>query len=86
KITADEVFGIIPYVVPEVLQIQKYTTASDIYSFGMIMWEIWEIWNGKRPFNNRSHDIALIFDVCGGIRPDIPVDMPKHYRELMIRC
>ncbi|UZO18077.1 uncharacterized protein OCT59_009398 [Rhizophagus irregularis] len=29
----NEVYGIIPYVAPEVLQGQKYTKASDIYSF-----------------------------------------------------
>ncbi|CAG8726107.1 12806_t:CDS:1, partial [Ambispora leptoticha] len=40
EIMDDEVFGIIPYVAPEVLQTKKYITASDIYSFRMIMWEI----------------------------------------------
>ena len=29
-------FGIISYMAPEILQGKKYTTASDIYSFGMI--------------------------------------------------
>ncbi|RIB23380.1 kinase-like domain-containing protein [Gigaspora rosea] len=37
---ADSVFGILPYIAPEVLEKTSYTTASDIYSFGMIMWEI----------------------------------------------
>ncbi|CAI2189871.1 2996_t:CDS:2, partial [Funneliformis geosporum] len=43
----NETYGIIPYMAPEVLQGQKYTTASDIYSFGMIMWEYM---TGRRPF------------------------------------
>ncbi|RIB02359.1 kinase-like domain-containing protein [Gigaspora rosea] len=34
------VFGILPYIAPEVLDGEQYTTASDIYSFGIIMWEI----------------------------------------------
>ncbi|CAI2198059.1 19081_t:CDS:1, partial [Funneliformis geosporum] len=29
----NDTYGIIPYMAPEVLQGQKYTTASDIYSF-----------------------------------------------------
>src|ERR1051325_8858676 len=36
----NEICGIIPYVAPEIFQGQKYTKASDMYSFGMIMWEL----------------------------------------------
>ncbi len=36
----DEIYGIIPYVAPEVFQGKEYTKYSDIYSFGMIMWEL----------------------------------------------
>jgi serine/threonine protein kinase len=32
-----ENYGIIPYMAPEIFQRQKYTEASDTYSFGMIM-------------------------------------------------
>ncbi|RGB37527.1 kinase-like domain-containing protein, partial [Rhizophagus diaphanus] len=43
----NENYGIIPYMAPEIFQGQKYTKASDIYSFGMIMWEFM---TGRRPF------------------------------------
>lgn len=36
----DKVFGIVPYIAPEVLQGQPYTTASDIYSFGIVAYEL----------------------------------------------
>ncbi|CAB4421446.1 unnamed protein product [Rhizophagus irregularis] len=36
---SNENYGIIPYMAPEIFQGQKYTEASDIYSYGMIMWE-----------------------------------------------
>ena len=36
----NENYGIIPYMAPEIFQGQKYTKASDIYSFSMIMYEI----------------------------------------------
>ena len=34
----NDVYGIIPYMAPEVLRSKPYTPASDIYSFAMIMW------------------------------------------------
>ena len=42
-----EIYGIISYMAPEILQGKEYTTASDIYSYGMIMWELM---TGRMPF------------------------------------
>ena len=35
-----EIYGVMPYVAPEVLSGKPYTQAADIYSFGMIMYFI----------------------------------------------
>ena len=53
KDDANKIFGVIPYLAPEVLSKKSYTKESDIYSFGIIMWEHT---TGKKPFHNRSHD------------------------------
>ncbi|RGB22778.1 kinase-like domain-containing protein [Rhizophagus diaphanus] len=35
----NEIYGVLPYMAPEILRNKPYTPASDIYSFSMIMWE-----------------------------------------------
>ncbi|RGB33296.1 kinase-like domain-containing protein [Rhizophagus diaphanus] len=35
-----DIYGVIPFMAPEVLRSKSYTPASDIYSFSMIMWDL----------------------------------------------
>src|SRR6185295_6119992 len=72
-----------PYLAPEVLSKKPYTEKSDIYSFGMIMWEHT---TGKKPFHDRPHNHLLISDILNGERPQIANDTPEFYAELMKRC
>ena len=37
----DRIYGVLPYIAPEVLNGEPYTKASDIYTFGVVM-TIWE--------------------------------------------
>ena len=37
SIICKTVYGVLPYVAPEVLRGKKYTQASDVYSFGIII-------------------------------------------------
>src|SRR5947208_15315605 len=43
------IYGNLPYIAPEVISGKEYTFASDIYSVGMLMWEIS---SGQPPFSN----------------------------------
>jgi serine/threonine protein kinase len=49
-----DIYGVIPFMAPEVLRGKPYTPASDIYSFSMIMWEFT---SGVPPFNDKAHDL-----------------------------
>ncbi|GET66104.1 kinase-like domain-containing protein [Rhizophagus irregularis DAOM 181602=DAOM 197198] len=80
----ESVYGIIPYMAPEILQRKKYTICSDIYSFGMIMWELM---TGKLPFEDQTIDVGLMSKICyDGLLPPITANAPKGYIELMQEC
>ncbi|CAB5303937.1 unnamed protein product [Rhizophagus irregularis] len=78
-----DIYGVIPFMAPEVLRGKSYTPASDIYSFSMIMWEFT---SGVPPFNNRAHDIQLSLSICKGERPEIIENTPQCYIDLMKMC
>src|SRR6266496_2180829 len=50
----DKVYGVMPYIAPEVINGEAYTSSSDIYSFGVVMAELS---SGKLPFYNKKHDL-----------------------------
>jgi serine/threonine protein kinase len=80
---SNEIYGVIPYMAPEVLRGKPYTKAADIYSFGIIMWEFT---SGIPAFNDRSHDFDLSLDICKGLRPKIVESTLPVYARLMKRC
>src|SRR5205823_1201624 len=79
----NDVYGVIPYMAPEVLRGKPYTPASDIYSFAMIMWELT---SGVPPFNDRAHDFHLSLSICKGERPEIIENTPQCYVDLVKKC
>ena len=79
----DSIYGVVPFMAPEVLRGKPYIPASDIYSFSMIMWEFT---SGITPFNNRAHDFQLSLSICKGERPEIIEKTPQCYTDLMKKC
>ncbi|RGB38511.1 kinase-like domain-containing protein [Rhizophagus diaphanus] len=78
------IYGVIPYVAPEVLKGELYTQAADVYSFGMIMYFVA---TGKQPFADCAHDEFLVLNICNGNRPEVNIqEAPKCYIDLMKQC
>ncbi|RIA88665.1 kinase-like domain-containing protein [Glomus cerebriforme] len=78
------IYGIMPYVAPEVLRGKPYTQAADIYSFGMIMYFAA---TGRQPFDRYAHDQDLVLSICKGASPKIyEQEAPKCYVDLMKKC
>ncbi|CAB5181201.1 unnamed protein product [Rhizophagus irregularis] len=79
----NEIYGVIPYIAPEVFKSAAFSKESDIYSLGMIMWELT---TGCKPFTYVEHDHGLIFKILDGERPKITEDTPECYADLMKKC
>src|SRR5436305_976455 len=78
--SSGKIYGIIPYIAPEILQGGKNTKESDVYSIGMLMWEIFA---GRPPFDDKAHGPGLILKICEGLRPQILPNMPDDYSQMM---
>ncbi|GBB97029.1 hypothetical protein RclHR1_00290027 [Rhizophagus clarus] len=53
------IYGVMPYVAPEVLRGNPYSQAADIYGFSMIMYFVA---TGRQPFASFAHDHHLALD------------------------
>jgi len=80
NLNSKKIYGVIPYMAPEILRGKEYTKAADVYSFGIIMNEIISI---TPPFSNEPHDHYLALDICRGKRPEIRIDAPDLLKDLM---
>ncbi|RIA91943.1 kinase-like domain-containing protein [Glomus cerebriforme] len=88
----NSIYGNLPYIAPEVIR-KGYTFATDIYSIGMLMWEIS---SGQPPFINyendhdldsfdqMNYDYNLAMKIING--PKIVSGTPLEYRKLMKQC
>ncbi|RGB42057.1 kinase-like domain-containing protein [Rhizophagus diaphanus] len=77
------IYGNLPYIAPEIINGKEYTFKSDIYSIGMLMWEIS---SGQPPFNNYEHDYDLALKIINGMRPKMRSEIPLKYKNLMEQC
>ncbi|RIA89831.1 kinase-like domain-containing protein, partial [Glomus cerebriforme] len=80
---SENVYGNTRYLAPEVLNCNPYTKESDMYSFGMIMWEYT---SSKKPFHHLPEEIHIMYAILDGKRPEITEDTPKCYAEFMKKC
>lgn len=79
-------FGVLPYVAPEVLNGQPYTSASDIYGLGIMMTEMT---TGKRAYDGYPFDHNLALMICdkkNPLRPEFAIGTPDFYVKLAKQC
>ncbi|CAG8489025.1 5968_t:CDS:2, partial [Acaulospora morrowiae] len=76
------VYGLLPYIAPEVLCGQPRTQASDVYSLGIV---VWEIVIGKIPYAEHPYNEELAREICKGLRPKLE-GVSDRYTKLMESC
>eukprot|EP00048_Salpingoeca_helianthica_P000662 m.43185 g.43185 ORF g.43185 m.43185 type:complete len:681 (-) comp10742_c0_seq2:331-2373(-) len=73
----------IKWSAPEVVGYSRFSTKSDVWSFGVAMWEIWSF--GQIPYAaHRNHEIADL--LTSGYRMPRPVDAPVHVYQIILSC
>ncbi|KAG9300655.1 hypothetical protein G9A89_023453 [Geosiphon pyriformis] len=79
-----KIFGVIPYIPPEVLRGEKFTTAGDIYSFAIILCELA---TEKPPFHVYPYDEIFIMAILNGQRLNITSPLiPPSIGKLIEKC
>ncbi|EXX62737.1 kinase-like domain-containing protein [Rhizophagus irregularis DAOM 181602=DAOM 197198] len=78
-----KIYGVLPYVAPEVLRGKEYTQAIDIYGYGIIAYEIC---TGFPPYYNIAHDEFLAIKICHGLRPKCDYKIPQLIVDIINQC
>ncbi|XP_064598883.1 ephrin type-A receptor 4-like isoform X2 [Liolophura sinensis] len=71
------------WTAPEAIAFRKFTSASDVWSYGVVMWEVMSY--GERPYWNWSNQ-DVIKAVERGYRLPPPMDCPEACHQLMLDC
>lgn len=75
--------GTYRWMAPEMIQHRPYTQKVDVYSFGIVLWELL---TGMVPFQNMTAVQAAFAVVNRGVRPSIPDDCLPVLRNILTRC
>ena len=78
-----KIYGVLPYVAPEVLRGKEYTQASDIYGFGIIAYEVC---TGLPPYHDIAHEEPLAIRICQGLRPNSNYKIPQLILDIIKQC
>ena len=76
--------GTYQWMAPEVISKGTYNEKADVFSFGIILWELYV---QKYPYENiHKNDVAKNVVNDPNFRPPITEVIPKNVAELIVKC
>ena len=75
--------GSLRYMAPEVAQRKPYNEKADVYSFGIMAWQMAR---DKVPFKGMNRDEFMKAVVNGGDRPSLDKAWPVGFNNLLTAC
>ncbi|CAF1031600.1 unnamed protein product, partial [Didymodactylos carnosus] len=81
RIPPTESIGTLQWKAPELLELGEYTVKSDIYSLGIVFWELA---TGCIPFDDVNEESVIRTSVLAGERLEIPQNVPGEFCSIII--
>lgn len=75
--------GTFSWMPPEMMKNMPYTEKVDVYSFGLV---VYEIVTGKLPFAGLPPPQVSLRVAVHDERPPLPQMTPRHWKDLIVRC
>ncbi|XP_033834394.1 macrophage colony-stimulating factor 1 receptor 2-like isoform X2 [Periophthalmus magnuspinnatus] len=74
----------VKWMSPESIFLCVYTTQSDVWSYGVLLWEIYSM--GRSPYPNMAVDSKFYRSIKDGVHMERPDFAPAEMYDLMTRC
>jgi len=76
--------GTYRWMAPEVIRHESYSINSDIYSFGIVLWQL--VTRSLYPFSNLDPIEAALAVANKSERPNIPTSVPEYIKRMITAC
>ncbi|XP_074645987.1 inactive tyrosine-protein kinase 7-like [Tubulanus polymorphus] len=72
------------WLAPESINDDEYTTKSDVWTFGIFMWEVFTL--GDTPYRRKTDDEIVKLAKQGELMSELPPNCPEEVSAIMLRC